>query len=63
MIKAGIAGSTAYTGAERLRLLARPRGETQGDLVKGASGQAVQNSNIKFGPPETLGLELVVNVP
>jgi N-acetyl-gamma-glutamyl-phosphate reductase len=28
------------------------------NLVKGASGQAVQNMNIAFGLPETTGLNL-----
>ena len=32
-------------------------------LVKGASGQAVQNMNIMFGFPETLGLEQVALLP
>jgi N-acetyl-gamma-glutamyl-phosphate reductase len=27
------------------------------NLVKGASGQALQNMNLMFGLPETLGLE------
>jgi N-acetyl-gamma-glutamyl-phosphate reductase len=33
------------------------------NLVKGASGQAVQNMNIMFGLPETMGLELVGLLP
>jgi len=33
------------------------------DLVKGASGQAVQNMNLMFGFPETTGLEQVAVVP
>jgi N-acetyl-gamma-glutamyl-phosphate reductase len=33
------------------------------NLVKGASGQAVQNMNLMFGLPETAGLELVPVVP
>ena len=33
------------------------------NLVKGASGQAVQNMNIMFGLEETLGLEMVAVVP
>jgi N-acetyl-gamma-glutamyl-phosphate reductase len=33
------------------------------NLVKGAAGQAVQNMNIMFGYPETLGLEAVPVVP
>ena len=33
------------------------------NLMKGASGQAVQNMNLMFGLPETLGLEQVAVVP
>ncbi len=33
------------------------------NLVKGASGQAVQNMNLMFGLPETLGLEQAALVP
>jgi N-acetyl-gamma-glutamyl-phosphate reductase len=33
------------------------------NLVKGASGQAVQNMNLMFGFPETTGLEQVAVVP
>ena len=33
------------------------------NLVKGASGQAVQNMNIMFGLPETAGLDLLPVVP
>jgi N-acetyl-gamma-glutamyl-phosphate reductase len=33
------------------------------NLVKGASGQAVQNMNIMFGLPETTGLEQLALVP
>lgn len=33
------------------------------NLVKGASGQAVQNMNIMFGLSETIGLEMVAVVP
>jgi N-acetyl-gamma-glutamyl-phosphate reductase len=33
------------------------------NLVKGASGQAVQNMNIMFGLPETMGLEKVALLP
>lgn len=33
------------------------------NLMKGASGQAVQNMNLMFGLPETLGLEQVSVVP
>lgn len=29
------------------------------NLVKGASGQAVQNMNIMLGLPETMGLEVL----
>ena len=33
------------------------------NIVKGAAGQAVQNMNILFGPPEETGLELVPMFP
>jgi N-acetyl-gamma-glutamyl-phosphate reductase len=33
------------------------------NLVKGASGQAVQNMNLMLGYPETLGLEQVALFP
>lgn len=33
------------------------------NLVKGASGQAVQNMNIMFGLPETMGLDIVALLP
>jgi len=33
------------------------------NLVKGASGQAVQNMNLMFGLPETAGLEQIPVVP
>jgi N-acetyl-gamma-glutamyl-phosphate reductase len=33
------------------------------NLVKGASGQAVQNMNLMFGLAETVGLEQVAVVP
>lgn len=36
---------------------------TQDNLVKGASGQAVQNMNIMFGLPETAGLSHVAILP
>ena len=33
------------------------------NLVKGAAGQAIQNMNLMFGLPETMGLELVPMFP
>lgn len=36
---------------------------TQDNLVKGASGQAVQNMNIMFGLPETAGLQHIAVLP
>ena len=36
---------------------------TQDNLVKGASGQAVQNMNLMFGLPESAGLEHVAVLP
>ncbi|VFR44894.1 N-acetyl-gamma-glutamyl-phosphate reductase [plant metagenome] len=35
----------------------------QDNLVKGASGQAVQNMNLMFGLPETAGLDQVAILP
>lgn len=35
----------------------------QDNLVKGAAGQAVQNMNLLFGQPETLGLEQLALLP
>ncbi|AXI02114.1 N-acetyl-gamma-glutamyl-phosphate reductase [Aquirhabdus parva] len=35
----------------------------QDNLVKGAAGQAVQNMNLMFGLPETLGLDVVPLMP
>ncbi|MBC7750851.1 MAG: N-acetyl-gamma-glutamyl-phosphate reductase [Candidatus Saccharibacteria bacterium] len=35
----------------------------QDNLVKGAAGQAVQNMNLMFGFPETMGLEVVPLMP
>jgi N-acetyl-gamma-glutamyl-phosphate reductase len=36
---------------------------TLDNLVKGASGQAVQNMNLMLGFPETMGLEQVALFP
>jgi N-acetyl-gamma-glutamyl-phosphate reductase len=33
------------------------------NLVKGAAGQAIQNMNLMFDLPETMGLELVPLFP
>ena len=33
------------------------------NLVKGAAGQAVQNMNLMFGLPESMGLELAPMFP
>lgn len=33
------------------------------NLMKGASGQAVQNFNVMFGLPETAGLEQIALFP
>ncbi len=35
----------------------------QDNLVKGAAGQAVQNMNLMFGFPETVGLDQVAILP
>ena len=57
-------------GANTCRIAVhQPRGDTAGvlsvidNLVKGASGQAVQNMNIMFGLPETTGLEQIALLP
>jgi len=58
-------------GANVCRLaLHRPQGRNTvvvlaviDNLVKGASGQAVQNMNIMFGLPETAGLDIVALLP
>ena len=58
-------------GANQLRIaLYRPNnGDTlvilvvQDNLVKGASGQAIQNMNLMFGMPESTGLEVVPLLP
>jgi len=33
------------------------------NLVKGAAGQALQNMNLMFGLPETVGLEGIALLP
>jgi N-acetyl-gamma-glutamyl-phosphate reductase len=33
------------------------------NLVKGAAGQAIQNMNLMFGFPETMGLEALAVYP
>jgi N-acetyl-gamma-glutamyl-phosphate reductase len=38
-------------------------GSALDNLVKGASGQAMQNMNLMFGFPETAGLEQIPVVP
>jgi len=58
-------------GSNQLRIsLHRPEGSDllvilviQDNLVKGASGQAVQNMNLLFGLPETTGLRHVALLP
>jgi len=35
----------------------------QDNLVKGAAGQAIQNMNLMFGLPETMGLDVVPLLP
>jgi len=44
--------------ADRLIILA-----VQDNLIKGASGQAVQNMNLMFGLPEGLGLSQIAVLP
>jgi N-acetyl-gamma-glutamyl-phosphate reductase len=58
-------------GSNMLRLaLHRPEGSdtviilvVQDNLVKGASGQAVQCMNLMFGLPETTGLQQIALLP
>lgn len=69
------AGSSPETrsvrGANTLRIAVHRPGDgdqlivlvTQDNLVKGASGQAVQNMNLMFGLPETTGLSQVALLP
>ncbi len=68
------AGSTPETrsvrGANTLRLAVhKPRPDTalilvvQDNLTKGASGQAVQNMNVMFGLPESMGLDGLALLP
>jgi N-acetyl-gamma-glutamyl-phosphate reductase len=35
----------------------------QDNLVKGAAGQAIQNMNLMFGLPDTVGLNQVAILP
>jgi N-acetyl-gamma-glutamyl-phosphate reductase len=35
----------------------------QDNLVKGAAGQAIQNMNLMFGLPESMGLNQVAILP
>lgn len=69
------AGSTPETrtvkGTNQCRLAVyRPQGRNKvvvtsiiDNLTKGAAGQAVQNMNILFGLPETMGLETIALLP
>ncbi len=57
-------------GANTLRLAVhKPRPDTamilvvQDNLTKGASGQAIQNMNVMFGLPETMGLDGLAVLP
>jgi N-acetyl-gamma-glutamyl-phosphate reductase len=58
-------------GSNQLQLsVVRPQdGDTvvvfavEDNLVKGAAGQAVQNMNLMFGLPETLGIDLIAPLP
>jgi N-acetyl-gamma-glutamyl-phosphate reductase len=65
--------STRAANACRIAVHRPPEGEGRGNtlvvlsvidnLMKGASGQAVQNMNLMFGLPEAMGLEQVSVVP
>ena len=56
-------------GSNMLRMALQRHGDlliilvVQDNLVKGASGQAVQNMNVMFGLPETAGLGIVALMP
>ena len=56
-------------GSNMLRMALQRHGDlliilvVQDNLVKGASGQAVQNMNVMFGLPETEGLGMVALLP
>lgn len=73
VMPAGSLPETRYVRASNLLRLAlhRPPGHPdrlivlaiQDNLVKGASGQAVQNMNLMFGLPETTGLTQVAILP
>ena len=61
--------SRSVRGSNMLRMGLQRHGDllivlvVQDNLVKGASGQAVQNMNVMFGLPETAGLHLVALLP
>lgn len=58
-------------GSNHLQLsVVRPQGgdtvvvfAVEDNLVKGAAGQAVQNMNLMFGLPETMGIDLIAALP
>jgi N-acetyl-gamma-glutamyl-phosphate reductase len=53
-----------YIGVAKDRIAGRAIiGSALDNLVKGASGQAVQNMNLVLGYPETMGLEQVALFP
>jgi N-acetyl-gamma-glutamyl-phosphate reductase len=57
-------GNLTFIGAARDRVAGRAiLGAALDNLVKGASGQAVQNMNLMLGFPEGAGLEQVALFP
>lgn len=72
VLPAGSTPQTRYVKGTNVCQLAvvRPQGRNkvvvlaaEDNLTKGASGQAIQNMNIMFGLPETLGLKLPALLP
>ena len=72
VLPAGVLPQTrTVKGANRCQLaVAQPQGRDTvvvmaaiDNLVKGASGQAIQNMNIMLGLPETMGLEQIGLLP
>jgi N-acetyl-gamma-glutamyl-phosphate reductase len=71
-LPAGVCPQTrTVRGSNRCQIsVARPQNRdtvvvmvVEDNLVKGASGQAIQNMNIMLGLPETMGLENVGLLP
>lgn len=70
VMPAGVVPETrSVRASNKIRIAVQRHGDqliimvAQDNLVKGASGQAVQNMNLMFGLPEQLGLEHVAILP